>query len=99
MDTKKDNKNFEEEDDSWWEEESPYEKIHKPIICSEKFTKFLIENGAYEKFVKASSPYCYKIKVSFNIIGSFFVWSDTEEGYDFWNELNDRWEYNYWQLI
>ena len=52
-----------------------------------KFRKFLKENNAYEKYIKnnkgeSKNPYIYF---------DGFHWVSSDEGYDYWNELDNKW--------
>lgn len=53
-----------------------------------KFKKFLEDNDAYDKYIincngdEPKNPY-----IEFDA----FIWTTTEEGYDFWNNLDDKW--------
>ena len=94
-----------EDEESWWEEESPYEKIHKPIIGTEKFTRFLIDYNIYDKFVFNVKKYM-KIRCNKDVdideisiivgenpkILNCFIWNDTEEGYIFWKNIAKNWD-------
>jgi hypothetical protein len=53
------------------------------------FDMFLQQNGCLEKFYnnQKKEPIC-----EFNYIDGAFVWYDTEEGFDFWRSINQKWK-------
>lgn len=64
----------------------------------EKFEQFLIDNNIFSQFcsnifVEYSMllyEYCEYIR-PFHYINEAFTWSHTEEGYDFWWEVDRKW--------
>lgn len=59
-----------------------------------KLSEFLKVNGAYEKFVK-NLDIVYFNNETFDgkvTILNAFYWDDSLEGYEYWDELDDRWE-------
>ena len=78
------------------------------IIFNEDFTNFLIENGAYENFLKETLKY-KKLKnleelntylrlkhknnaFPTNIIDNSMLWADTQQKDAYWSKLDDMWK-------
>ena len=65
-----------------------------------KFKKFLIDNRAYEKFVRNIKnerdmnfdEYCEIDGIWDRVLTSAFYWYRTTEGEKYWNVLNNKWE-------
>ena len=65
-----------------------------------KFIKFLEANNAWENFERAFENYGrnakdYKKECEGNInieLDAAFRWDKTEEGIQYWNDLNDKWQ-------
>lgn len=62
----------------------------------EKFLSFLKENKVYYRFLKIinfDTKYIIKAlnEFPFSIISNAFTWSNTEEGHDFWHDLDNKW--------
>jgi hypothetical protein len=81
--------------------EDPDTKIvvaeYDDFIADNEFREFLIENGAYEKYIKNflsqhSSPHDYfKSHFGQNVIDNTLSWSSCPEGSSYWGDLNDKW--------
>jgi hypothetical protein len=64
------------------------------ILTNEKFIKFLKKNNAYDKFrinyLNSEYLYCNDI-ILYNYLYESFSWSKTKEGFNYWNNLNNKW--------
>lgn len=56
-----------------------------------KLSEFLKEKGAYERFVKNFDKEFYNATDNHIEIANCFTWDNTNEGYDYWNDLDDKW--------
>lgn len=83
---------------------------HKYDTYLNEFLFFLIENNCFEQFIKEfeatrkNNRYkkihklteftnCYKKK---DILATSFMWHDTEKGFEYWYNINDKWKnYSY----
>ena len=54
---------------------------------TEKFRKFLKDNDAYDKYVKNNKGKSNNPFTDFDA----FVWSKSDEGYNYWNNLDCLW--------
>jgi hypothetical protein len=66
-------------------------------ILNKKFVKFLKDNNAYDKFItnlnivnKPIEIFCDDSKKK-SYINRSFIWFQTKEGFDFWENLNVKW--------
>lgn len=62
----------------------------------EKFFSFLKENKVYYRFLKIvnfDTKYIIEALNEFPlcIISNAFTWESTEEGHDFWHDLDNKW--------
>ena len=66
----------------------------------EKFIQFLVENDAYEQYMQnflnfgRSKPFdewFEQLENKMDGICSCFMWQDTPEGHEFWENLNRKW--------
>lgn len=62
----------------------------------EQFRLFLVENDVLDRYIKYADKEKEKSKYTFSryirqIIDCAFIWSNTDEGQIFWNELNKKW--------
>lgn len=64
------------------------------------FIKFLKDNKAYETFMfnlNSKKGFFFTPKKFFNntfyedFVSNAFAWAETKEGYDYWDELEDKW--------
>ena len=58
-----------------------------------EFFKFLKENGALEKYI-TNVPDIRTVKSLLfpkQYISGLFIWDGSEDGYDYWNQLHDKW--------
>ncbi len=60
----------------------------KKIKISKNLTKFLKSKKAYSKFVRNINIAEWEKVTTFSCISHTFLWRDTIEGYDYWDELN-----------
>ena len=80
--------------------------IYKNMFWRKKFFRFLKEESAYGKWVynlnkklndeSTSKDYLSTFVLNEedkceNAIDIAFVWSTTRQGYDFWEDINNRW--------
>ncbi len=79
--------------------------IYKNMFWKKRFFRFLKEEGAYGEWVyyvkktlneSASKDYLSTFVLNEddkceNAIDFAFVWSKTSQGYDFWEDINNRW--------
>ena len=64
-----------------------------------KFKKFLIDNGAYRKFVRnvkdqkgmSFNEYCGIDGIWNSAITSAFSWDKAPDGFDYWHTLSNKW--------
>jgi hypothetical protein len=82
------------------------ERINYPILkdCPQQFIDFLKNENVYEKFIDnllkvsnhwkkniwRTSIFCDINKVDY--IFSGFKWSKTDDRYDFWKNINNKWK-------
>ena len=60
----------------------------------EKFIQFLKDNGALEKFKdNCDFPFAKYLKNHLNcgIISHAFSWDNSEEGWRYWNDIDNKW--------
>ena len=60
----------------------------------EKFIQFLKDNGALESFlwnIDACPSKWVKNNISPHIITIAFDWKETDEGWNYWNDLDNKW--------
>ena len=63
---------------------------------------FLYRNGwldAYLRGLDYPNRTCEKRGNVAGIISTSMVWSDTDDGYDFWENIHDRWKYHHYTLM
>ena len=65
----------------------------------EEFVVFLKTWGVYEKFMAYAVPYIWDELNPRLFANCFFAWEATEEGYDFWMNVNKKWNdyLDYWK--
>ena len=70
------------------------------ISIKQHFIKFLKDNNAYETFMfylNSRKGYFLTPKKFFNntfyedFVSNSFSWNDTLQGYNYWDELEDKW--------
>jgi len=79
----------------WNEEEINYDDNS---LTNKNFVEFLKDNNIYDQFIYnlknynsiSLDDYCYKIYITSYILDAF-SWKHTKEGYDFWDEMSDKW--------
>ena len=66
----------------------------------EYFKAFLIKHRAYKKYVNNLKTQCWSFEESMNLdkmldtilhINYAFIWKDTPEGIEYWDNLCDKW--------
>jgi len=62
----------------------------------EKFKQFLRDNSAYDSFMKnydniSSFDYVFNDYEGDVYLAGSFTWENTEEGYSYWEDLENRW--------
>lgn len=71
------------------------------FITNDKFRQFLIDNGAYTKYINNVKQLCGRLpnfieKFSENnqreLINHAFTWDRTPEDQNYWSDLNDKWK-------
>ena len=80
--------------------------IYKNMFWKKRFFRFLKEEDAYGKWVYNLNKKLNDESVSKDYLSTFvlneedkcenaidfaFVWSKTSQGYDFWEDINNRW--------
>ena len=68
------------------------------------FLRFLKEKKIYNKWrhnviAKHSLYFNLYSRDPFNVLLSSFYWVDTEEGWNFWDEINDKWCKTYKKVL
>jgi len=68
------------------------------FITDDEFRQFLIDNDAYDEFIKHSHiKDDFREKFSSRIIDHALIWDSTPSGSKYWNELNRKWNLIYSQ--
>ena len=62
----------------------------------EKFKQFLRDNSAYDSFMKnynniSSFDYVFNDYEGDIYLSGSFTWTETKEGYGYWEDLENRW--------
>lgn len=56
-----------------------------------KLSEYLKDNGVYERFIKNFDKEYYDTTDNHIEIDNCFSWDNSNEGYDYWNDLEDKW--------
>ena len=73
-------------------------KEYKDFITDDVFRQFLIDNGAYDKYIKnvleKRPTYADEFSTADRreYLNHCFTWSSTPEHDSYWSPLNDRWK-------
>jgi hypothetical protein len=78
---------------------SSYVVLNK-FFTTQQFEEFLCNYGVDEDISRSEVIYRLQNENSNqNIITNSFTWSDTDEGDEYWNELHERFYYEYEEII
>ena len=61
-------------------------------ILTDKEQQFLVNNDAYEVFMKNVDPTRLLTVKSFSFIDNCFFWAATPQGHNYWSALDEAWE-------